>query len=148
MILCLMELIKGQDREEHGIDEDWIDLIDRGGLWHVKETTYQFFHAVEDVVRDVLKVLVHPSASSKLEVMQKVTSDDDVQFYWLIVTADFEIDDNEVHGILLEKIVELYITVRGFSLASGWLEWYKQLMKQSTQRTKSLRRELHDATTV
>ena len=42
MILCLMDLIKGQDIEEHGIDEDWTDL-DRGGLWHVKETTYHFF---------------------------------------------------------------------------------------------------------
>ena len=81
--------------------------------------------------------------------MQRVTSDDDdAQFYWLIVTADFEIDDYEVHGILLQKIVELYVTVCGFSLASCWLEWYKQRTKQSTQGTKSLRRELHDGTTA
>ena len=146
MILCLMELVKDQDTEQHGIDEDWTDLVDRGGLWHIKETTYQLFSAIEDAVRNILKLLVHPSAPSKLEVMQKVTSDDDVLFYWLIVSADFEIDDREVHTILLEKIVELYVTVRGFSLASGWLEQYKQCTKQSTQRTKSLRRELHDGT--
>ena len=81
-------------------------------------------------------------------MIQRVTSDDDVLFYWLIVTADFEIDDCEVHTILLEKIVELYVTVRGFSLASDWLEQYKQHTKQSTQGTRSLRRELHDGTTA
>ena len=107
-----------------------------------------FFRAIEDVVRDALKLLVHPSAPSKLEVIQRVTSDDDVLFYWLIVTADFENDDRKVHTILLEKIVELYVTVRSFSLASGWLEQYKQHTKQSTQQTRSLRRELHDGTTA
>ena len=146
MVLCLMELIKGQDSEEHGTDEEWTDLIDRGGLWHIKGTTYQFFCAMEYVVREVLTILVKPSSRSKQEIVEKVTSDEDVQFYWLIVTADFEIDDPMIHEILLNKIVELFLTIRGFSLASGWLEKYKQCTKKPTQRTKSLRRELHDAT--
>ena len=95
-----------------------------------------------------MKTLVKPSSSTKLEMVQKVTGDEDVQFYWLIVTADFEIDDHTIHEILLNKIVELFLTVRGFSLASGWLEKYKQCTKQPTQRMKSLRRELHDGTTA
>lgn len=147
MILCLLELIKDQDIEEDGVDEEWTDLIDRGGLWHIKETTYRFFRAIEDVARHVLKALLHPSAPSKCskcEVIQRMISDDDVQFYWLC--DDFEIDNHEVHAILLQKIVELYVTVRGFSVASGWLEQYKQHTKQSTQHTKSLRREVHDCT--
>ena len=37
MVLCLMELVKDQDAEQAGTDEEWINLIDRGGLWHVKE---------------------------------------------------------------------------------------------------------------
>ena len=131
-----------------GADEEWTDLIDRGGLWHVKETTYRFFRAIEDVVRHVLKTLVHPSAPPKCEIIQRTTSDDDVQYYWLFVVADFEIDSQEIHAILLQKIVELYVTVRGFSIASGWLEQYKQHTKHSTQRTKSLRREIHDSTST
>ena len=43
MVLCLMELIKDQNTEQHRIDEDWTDLRDRGALWHIKETTYRFF---------------------------------------------------------------------------------------------------------
>ena len=38
-----MELIKEQNTEQHSTDKDWTDLIDRGGLWHIKETTYHFF---------------------------------------------------------------------------------------------------------
>ena len=146
LVLCLMELIKGQDSEENGTDEEWSNLIDRGGLWHIKGTTHQFFCAMEYVVREVLTILVKPSSQSKQEIVKKVTSDEDVQFYWLIVTADFEFDDPMVHEVLLNKMVELFLTIRGFSLASGWLEKYKQCTKKPTQRTKSLRRELHDAT--
>ena len=98
-----MELTKDRDSgEEHGTDEKWTDLIDRGGLWHIKETTYQFFCTIEYVVREVLKTLVKPSSSTKLEMVQKVTSDEDVQFFWLIVTADFEIHDHIIYWMHLD----------------------------------------------
>ena len=147
MVLCLMELVKDPQDSEGKIetDEQWTNLIDRGGLWHVKETTYQFFHAVEHVIRDALMTIKNPSLPLKQGMIKRVVEDDDVQFYWLIVTADFEIDDDKIHEVLLHEIAELYVTVRGYSLASGWLEQYKQQTKKSTQRTKSLRRDLHDA---
>ena len=47
MVLCLMELVKSQDTVQGGTDEEWTNMIDRGGLWHIKECTYQFFHVVE-----------------------------------------------------------------------------------------------------
>lgn len=69
-------------------------------------------------------------------MIKKVIEDDDVQFY---CTADFEIDDTETHDLSLYKIVELFITMRGFSKASTWMEKYKQ----SIQCSKSLHRDLH-----
>ena len=148
MILCLMEMVKCEDSDElYATGEEWTDLIDRGGLWHVKEFTYQFIHAVEDAIRDTLKKLAHPVPPSKLDMIKRITDDEDVQFYWSIVATDFEIDDREVHEVLLQTIAELYVTVRGFSFASGWIEKYKQRTKQSTQKAKSLRREVHDGTT-
>ena len=39
MILCLMELVKDHHNTERQLETDhehWTDLIDRGGLWHVK----------------------------------------------------------------------------------------------------------------
>jgi len=149
MVLCLVELVKDHHNTERQLEADyehWTDLIDRGGLWHVKDTTYQLFFAIEHVVREVLMTIKYPLQPLKEEMIKKVVKDNDVQFFWLIATADFEIEDEEVHAALLLKITELYVTVRGFSMASGWLEQYKQHTKKSTQRTKSLRRELHDAT--
>ena len=45
MVLCLMRMVKDKDPENdmQGVDEQWTALIDRGGLWHATETTYQFF---------------------------------------------------------------------------------------------------------
>ena len=65
-------------------------------------------------------------------------------FYWTIASADFEIDDDEVHNVLLKMIVELYVTMRGFSYASMWMEKYKKSSKKPTQRSNSLRRDLYD----
>jgi len=147
MVLCLMDLVKDHDNADEvqlADHEHWTDLIDRGGLWYVKDATYRLFFAIEHVVREVLMTIKYPL--QPLKMIEKVIKDDDVQFFWLIATAEFEIDDSEVHTALLLKITELYVTVRGFSMASGWLEQYKQRTKKSTQRTKSLRRELHDAT--
>ena len=147
MVLCLIELVKHLQDSKAKIetDEQWTELIDRGCLWRVKEMTYQFFRAVDHVIREALMTIKNPSlATTKTRNAKRVIEDDDVQFYWLIVTSDFEIDDDEIHKILLHKIAELYVTIRRFSLASGWLEQYKQQTKTSNQHIKSLRRELHD----
>ena len=56
MILCLMEMTKNNDEDQmHGVDEEWTELIDMGGFWRVKESTYQFFCAVEYAIREALK---------------------------------------------------------------------------------------------
>ena len=151
MFICLMEMIKKSDDKDemHGDDEEWTELIDRGGhTLACQRNNIPIFCAVEYAVREVLKKLLKPSPPSKVEMVQKITGDDNVQFYWLIVTADFEIDDQTSHATLLNMIVELFCTVRGFSLASVWLEKYKQCTKKPTQRSKSLRRDLHDFTTT
>ena len=147
MILCLLEMTKDKTVKDQGTSEEWTDLIDRGGLCHVEETTFQFFLSLEYQVRDVLKSLEKPLPSCKADIVEKVITDDDVQFYWLFATGNCEIDDKETHDALLKMIVELYVTIRGFSKAKAWLEKYKQSTKRSTQRTKSLRRELYDDTT-
>ena len=88
---------------------------------HVEETTYRFFHAFEYVVKGNL---TKPTAPSKVEVIQRPT-DDDVQFYWLMVIVDCE--------MLLWKIVNYMLL---YELANGWVEKYKQCTKQATQNEK------------
>ena len=146
MILCLMTLTKGGEFEEGlGTAEDWTELVDRGGLWRVRENTFHLFCAIEEMVQLQLKSLPKQTVFKTKEVIAAVTADDDVQFYWLIVAADFEIEDTDVHSELLYKIIELYLTIRGHSYCSMWLEHYKQREQKNTQRSKGLRKELYSS---
>ena len=145
LILCLMALVKDRSSEECGNDEQWSMMMDRGGLWHVKETTYALLLSIEGEMRCCLRTLTTVTPKSKSEIIKQVTSSEDVQFYWLITTADFEFDDRETHEKLLYMIVELYLTIRGYSYASTWMEKFKQFTKTATQRSKSLRRDLYES---
>ena len=65
---------------------------------------------------------------------------DDVLFYWTIVSINWEpVESTE----LLKLIINHYITIRGFSFASGFMEKYKKLMKK---KSKGLRKKLDSAT--
>ena len=57
-------------------------------------------------------------------------------FSWCLLAATI---DNPVAKTLLEKIVRLYVTVRGFAFSTSWLEMYKQT---HLQKKKALRREI------
>jgi len=81
-------------------------------------------------VRDVLKSLERLSPSCKADLVKKVMTDDDVQFHWLIATADFEIDNKQTHDALLKMIVDLYVR----EMQTIYKEIYT-MNKESTQRT-------------
>lgn len=145
LVLCLMALVKDRTSEECGNDEEWTMMMDRGGLWHIKESTYSLFLSIEEEIRCCLKTLITPTPKSKCEIIKMVITSEDVQFYWIIASADFEFDDRETHETLLHMIVELYLTMRGYSYASAWMEKFKQSTKKATQRSKSLRRDLYES---
>lgn len=75
-----MELVKDKNSTCEN-DEDWTRKMDRGGLWYVKETTFQVFCAIENRIRALLNALKNPSSPSKAEIIECVTKDNDVRFY-------------------------------------------------------------------
>ena len=56
-------------------------------------------------------------------VTEDTIKDDDVLFYWSICSASMSQD---CANKLLEKIVNKWITIRGFSFAKTMLEMYKK----------------------
>ena len=48
-----------------------------------------------------------------------------------------------VDHIFKISFLELYLTMRGYSFASAWIEKFKQSTKK-TKRSKSLRRDLYE----
>ena len=142
MVLCLMTMVKEKSDTTSGPCEEWTDVIDRDGLWHIRENTHSFFLCLEEEIRVHLQSLLTES-NRKEKIIEELRTNEDVQFYWLIVGADFEEDDQAVHNELLRRILELFVTIRGFSYAGAWLEKYKQDAKKGTQKSKSLRKKIN-----
>ena len=139
LLLCLMDLC--DEDEEVSNSADWVHAVDRGGLTHVSENTYQLFERMEMIVRTVFNEEKAPTMSEgvKGELHSMIVSDDDIAFYWCMLTVEVE----EAEGkVLLGMITELYINVRGFSFSKSLMEMYKQETKRCTQKAKSLRRKL------
>ena len=51
----------------------------------------------------------------------------DVQFYWTLISQDIEKEDHAIE--LLLDIADMWVKIRGFSLASSWLEEYKKKLE-------------------
>ena len=72
-------------------------------------------------------------------VKKDIIENEDVQFYWCMVTADWSI---ETASTLLDLMIENYVKLRGHSTASAWLEKYKRESKKSVQKSKGVRKQL------
>lgn len=139
MILCLTDLY-GDEDEERGT-EDWTNSLDRGGLWHVNDTAYSLFYAMEEEVRSHL---MPKSASSMGEgnrevIVSAVLSSEDVLFQWSMLSVDADDADGKE---LLQMIVKHYVTIRGFSFANTCVELFKRDNNKILQKGKGLRKEL------
>ena len=117
--------------------EDWTNLVDWGGLWHVKETTFQLICSLEEEIRKHLHTLTStgtPGLREKIVLKQ----------WWcpvLLVYCRSWLNwmSQKFMTTSSKMIVQLFGTVRGFAYASSWIERYKQTAKKSTQWSKSLR---------
>lgn len=76
----------------------------------------------------------------KAKVTTSILADVDVNYYMARATEDL---DELARNELLTEIVNLYVTVRGFSFAKSWLEMFKQEHKRKLQKSKSLRSKLN-----
>ena len=130
LILCLYEMTEEDIDGNRSDSEDWINLVDRGGLKHVNSAVFMLFAAMERCVRKRISNTRQPTFDQLKEV---IVTGEDVLFHWAIVSASW---DEEEATTLLPMIVQLWVTMRGFSYASAWMENYKKINKKSVQKTK------------
>ena len=65
-----------------------------------------------------------------------------LMFYFIAWCLAGQNEDDEASHKCLEKIVEKWITIRGFSFAGNLMEIYKQEQKKGTGKSKSLQSQL------
>ena len=127
LLLCLMELCDEDD--DVSSSADWTRAIDRGGLCHVSENTYLVFNQLELLVRKFFNDTSVQDVTSDLRMKVKdcALTDEEISFYRCMLTVDV---DDEIGAELLSMIVDLYITIRGFSFSKSFMERYKQQSKK------------------
>eukprot|EP00118_Oscarella_pearsei_P015513 m.140398 g.140398 ORF g.140398 m.140398 type:complete len:302 (+) comp38303_c0_seq10:318-1223(+) len=118
----------------------WLETVNRGGLFKIADVTYRFFYSIELKVRATLPQQLLSQSSTKEAVVAAVENDDKVQHLWEALSS--VIDDSVLASSLLHKIVILWVTMRGFSLCSAWLEEYKAAKSKSTKKRKRLRKAI------
>ena len=140
MILFICDLSGDEWNEEEGTEE-LTNSIDRGGLWHINDSTYSIFYLMEEIIRRrfLASNVKTFSPETKKGLLDTIPSNEDLLFQWILVT--YTIGD-DMGSTILRKIAELYVSIRGFAFASSCLELYKQQYKKRTQKSKSLRKKL------
>ena len=120
--------------------QKWTKTVDRGGLVHVSEEAFRFFLAVEYATRRNLRVsnVINMDENFRNKLKNLIMGDSDVEFYWLLTG----VEDEDAGELVMEKLIEKWITVRGFSFTNSILEQYKQNCKKTTAKSKSLRTKL------
>ena len=64
-------------------------------------------------------------------------------FFWSMLSVDVDIEEDA--NELLVNIIDMWLTIRGFSIAGSLLEEYKRIAKTNTSKTSSLRKGLQKA---
>ena len=75
---------------------------------------------------------------TKKEIVSNIVEDTDIHFSWLLLCL--ELDDDDLSKELLSLVVEMWITIRGFSMASAWVEFYKQSMQTCTKKEAGIKK--------
>ena len=149
LLLSMWELLEDVDidsSESEGeggeaSSSDWVNAVDRGGLLHVTDDTYMVFTYIEAVVQRNLTLsnVKTITDGKQKELLDKVLTDEEVQFQWCMVSTDMS---EEVGAELSRRLAIMRITIRGYSFSKCYVEMYKQRQKKITGRSKGLRKEL------
>ena len=73
-------------------------------------------------------------------MLDEITEDDDVELSWAVLTIEFDV--KELSAELLRLNAEVWLTMKGFSEAGAWLEYYKQCKVSNTSKEHTLRKTL------
>ena len=76
--------------DKNGDGEEWINAINRGGLWQVNDDVFQTFLTIEELIREELCLEKCLFDARKQQLIEKVISNDDVLHQWSFCVSDAE----------------------------------------------------------
>ena len=112
----------------------WLKNNDRGGLKHVFVNTYNCFKAIELIS---YKLLIQ--GCTEHETTLQTLHDPSIIFRWELIS---DIADEVTSLALLKEVIDLWLTIRGFSIANRLFEEYKVALKMNIIGEKGIRKTL------
>ena len=135
-VQCLSSMaVNGQETFQDYTTE-WMRKVNRGGLFYTNDQAYELFYAIEREVRIRLPQQLLSQHSCKSALTEAIVSNGDIQFMWSMLSAD--IDTEAFACELLEEMIKLWLTIRGFSTVSAWVEQYKASSEQLLKNQKDI----------
>lgn len=137
----LEEFINKDEVDQENVPDEWLKAVDRGGLTRITTDAFQLFYSIETCTRRHLTLdnAIRMDNSFRRHLTNCVLNDENVLFYWCMSGQD---EGDEDAQKCLEKIIEKWITIRGYSFTNSIMEMYKQEQKKGTGKSKSLRSKL------
>ena len=125
--------------------QEWTEKVNKGGLFIISVEAYRFFISLElatrtklpnYLLRSVTCILSAKSTKKEdtIEIVKTICNNEDVSFYWTLAGVDLDEEDNEE---LLKHVVQLWLTIQGFTLSKEWMEQYKA-QAQATQKERPM----------
>ena len=145
VLSCLHAMRASNDDDDESYDSfisytrKWTKAINRGGLFLIKDEVYLLFFEMEKKMRKELSFMLRARRIDKDSVISSISSDDKVLSHWCVCAVSLE---DETSKALLVKIIELWLTIRGFSTAGAYVEYYKRCCKKNTKKSTGLRKGL------
>ena len=109
----------------------------------MNDDAFILFKAIELATRAILPhhlLLVPGKKSDKVQLVKSIAENETVLLRWSQLAADV-IDEDDSHE-LLQKVVDIWVTTRGFALTSKWMDQYKEAKDKALRKSKSLRKQL------
>ena len=125
-IECLTNMaICGKETDFLKYTRAWTEEVNRGGLIEVND---KCIHAIQRNLQNNLQThlqltMVSDRDSTKEKLVLFVVQNRNIQLYWHNLSVD--INDENYSQNLLREIIELWLNIRGYSIAGQWLEYYK-----------------------
>ena len=131
-----------QESDLLGYTKSRIEKVNGGGLFPLNDETFYLFIEIEKEVRSLLPQHIIDSNSCKNigTLIDEILRNEEIQVCWAIEAVNIE--SEEQSQALLREIVNLWTTIRGFSIAAIWMETYKEATKETTQKSTGLRKHL------
>lgn len=121
----------------------WINIRNRGGLYHINADAFQLFVEIETELQKVMNLRNISKLPNQAATVEQIKTTESVVSSWKTLTQNYAELNFEAIDTLLLNIVEEFISVRGKYFADSLIEAYKKMNRKVLQKSKGLRKTIH-----